>query len=172
MSQIITPRLVLRPLEKTDNVALATLANNRNIWLNLRNTFPYPYTLEKADTFLESIHNHSDAIRFAITQHGEFVGMIGLHPQQDVYAKTAELGYWIGEPFWNQGIISEAIPYIISYGFEHSDWVKIFAGVYDYNIASMRVLEKAGFTKEGVLQKAVFKDGKLLDEHRYAIFRS
>ena len=106
---------------------------------------------------------------FAIIYKEELCGSIGIFPMQDVYRKSAEIGYWIGEEYWGKGIAARAVEKIVQYGFENFDIVKIFAGIFSNNRASERVLEKNGFIKEAVLKKAVFKNDEFLDEHRYAL---
>jgi RimJ/RimL family protein N-acetyltransferase len=97
--------------------------------------------------------------------------MIGLHPQKDVYRLSAELGYWIGEPFWGNGIATKAVELILKYGFETLNLNRIYAGVFEHNIASMRVLEKCDFVKEGIAKQAVIKNNKVIDEHKFAIIK-
>ena len=104
---------------------------------------------------------------FAIDINGEACGGIGIHPQEDVQRKNAELGYWLAEPFWGNGIISKAIPQIVEYGFKNFDITRIYARPYGTNNASQRVLEKAGFTLEGKFEKTLFKNGEFLDEWIY-----
>ena len=92
-------------------------------------------------------------------------------PQADVHRKNAELGYWLAEPYWGQGIITRAITRMVSYGFEHWDIHRIFARPFGTNIASQRALEKAGFVLEARFEKTIFKNGEYLDELVYAIRR-
>ena len=108
---------------------------------------------------------------FAIDYEGQFCGVIGLTRQTDVYKKTAEIGYWIGEPFWNKGIATKSVKLMTSYGLQSLDFIRIHTGVFEYNIGSMRVLEKNGYTKDGVFKKSIFKNGKIWDEHRYSIIK-
>lgn len=160
--------IVLRNFEKTDANRLASLANNKNISQNLRDGFPHPYTLEDAESFLQKYRYQDIESVFAIEYNGEYVGNIGLVPGQDVYRRSAELGYFIGEPYWNKGITTKAVNLITEYGFNKLDLVRIFAGVFEYNIPSQRVLEKCGFQREGILRKSVVKKNKIWDEYRYA----
>ena len=160
--------ITLRQLKETDNTSIATLLNNKNISDNLRDRVPYPYTTEDADHFLNIISKQDPVTTFAIEYKGLFCGVIGLFPQEDVYRKSSEIGYWLGEPFWNKGIMTKAVEMICSFGFEQLDLARIFTGIFEYNKASMTVLEKNGFVKEGIARKAVFKKGQLWDEHRYA----
>ena len=160
--------ITLRHLKETDITSIATLLNNKNITDNLRDRVPFPYTLKDAEHFLNIISKQDAITTFAIEYKRLFCGVIGLFPQEDVYRKSAEIGYWLGEPFWNKGIMTKAVEIICSYGFKQLDIVRIYTGVFEYNKASMAVLEKNGFTKEGIARKAVYKNGHLCDEHRYA----
>ena len=96
------------------------------------------------------------------------MGVISLVAQTDVYKKTAEIGYWIGEPFWNKGIATKTVNIITNYGFDQFNFVRIHTGVFEFNMASMRVLEKAGYKKDGLFEKAVIKNGQIWNEHRYS----
>jgi RimJ/RimL family protein N-acetyltransferase len=160
--------IVLRPLRLTDALRLSELANNEKISRNLRDGFPNPYTLTDAENFLQRFSDQDPVTFFGIDFNGEYVGNISLVPGQDVYRKSAEIGYFIGEPYWNKGIVTKAVNLISEYGFNHLDIVRIHTGVFEYNAASMHVLEKCGFVKEAVFRKSVFKQGKLWDEVRYA----
>ena len=106
---------------------------------------------------------------FAIVVGGEAVGGIGIHPKSGIERKNAELGYWIGEPFWGQGIVSAAVAQMLKYGFETFDIIRIFARPFEHNLASKRVLQKAGFLFEARLEKTLFKQGEYLDELIYAV---
>jgi len=163
--------LQLRPFSLTDKSRFALLANNKNIWNNIRNRMPHPYEESDAADFIKMATNKKPNTILAIEWKGELVGAIGLHPEDesDVYAGTAEMGYWVGEPFWGRGIASKAVAIMIKYGFEELKLRRIFAAAYAYNIASMKVLEKNGFQKEGISKQAVIKNGKIWDEHRYGL---
>lgn len=162
-------KIALRPLQASDRKAFALLANNKNIWNNVRNRMPHPYTEEDADEFILMAHTLGGPTVRAITLDGTLAGVIGLHPAQDVYEGTAELGYWIGEPYWGRGLASAAVKKMIPIGFQEMKLRRIYASVYDYNAASMRVLEKNGFEKEGVAKAAVLKNGKVFDEVKYGL---
>lgn len=157
----------LRKLETSDKSVIAKLLNNKKIWNNLTNKIPYPYTERDAEIFLKFIERDKHHKAFAIEFNREFCGIIGLIKQQDVREKSAEIGYWIGEPFWNKGITTEAVKLITEYGFSNLNIIRIYSTVFEYNIASMKVLEKNGYKKEGVFKKAIFKNNKIWDEHRY-----
>ncbi|MDX9848248.1 MAG: GNAT family protein [Tenuifilaceae bacterium] len=158
----------LREFTPADRDRLAKLANNEKISINLRDGFPHPYTLADAERFIEISRSFSPPQIFAIEYEGHYVGNIGLHRCDDVYRKSAEIGYFLGEPYWNMGIMPKAVTLICDYGFQNLDIVRIHTGVFEFNTASQRVLEKCGFTKEGVFKQAIFKQGKLWDEIRYA----
>ena len=100
---------------------------------------------------------------------GEIIGSIGLVLQSDVYKLTAEIGYWIGEPYWGKGITTKAVQLITEYGFNELGLVRIYTGVFDFNKASQKVLEKAGFKLESIFEKSVVKNNKICDEYRYGL---
>jgi [ribosomal protein S5]-alanine N-acetyltransferase len=162
---------IVRPWALTDAIAVQRYANNRKIWLNLRDLFPHPYSLEDANRFLQYVTNDKPTTTFAIALPTEAIGCIGLQMGRDIHCKTAELGYWLGEPFWGRGIMSEAVAEFTRYGFETFDVNRIYAEPFANNTASARVLEKAGFVCEGRLRASVFKDGQRLDSFLYARVR-
>ncbi|WP_205503086.1 GNAT family N-acetyltransferase [Rufibacter psychrotolerans] len=161
--------VTLRRLTFQDEVSLAQLANNKKVWENLRDYFPHPYAVEHAHQFIRLVQEENPPLTFAITCHDQLCGVISLVRQTDVYRFTAEIGYWLGEPFWHQGIAPRAVQLITAYGFQELGLARIYAGIFEYNAASMRVLEKCGYQKEGIFKKAIFKNGKFWNEHRYAI---
>jgi [ribosomal protein S5]-alanine N-acetyltransferase len=163
--------IILRRLTKDDRTSLAYLANNKKIWDNVRDYLPYPYTENDAESFINLAMWETIPMTLAIEYSGQFCGVIGLTGQSDVYKKTAEIGYWIGEPFWNKGIATIAVKLITSYGLQSLDFVRIHTGVFEYNIGSMRVLEKNDYAKDGVFKKSIFKNEKIWDEHRYSIIK-
>ncbi len=159
----------LRKFKLEDKQGLIELANNPNIAKNLRDGFPHPYTEEDADNFIQSSIESEPTTRFCIEKNGAYVGNVGLHPDSDIYRKNAEIGYFIGEPFWGQGIASQAIKMMVEYGFKELKLHRIQAGVFDYNVASRKVLENAGFEYEGTAKEAIFKHGKFYDELKFGI---
>ena len=108
---------------------------------------------------------------FAIANEEGFIGIVGIHPLTDIYARIADLGYWLGEPHWGKGHASRAVQLMIDYTWQETQVLRIEAGVFDHNPASMRVLEKCGFYKEAVRKNRLIKDGKLYDEHMYVLLR-
>ena len=144
--------------------SLVLHANNINIWNNLRNYFPHPYTEQNGEEWLEKVIGVEPFINMAIDLDGAAVGGIGIGLNTDVYIMSAEISYWLGQPFWGQGIATEAIRQMVEYAFYYFDIVRIYAEVFENNKSSMRVLEKNGFYLEGVRRKAVLKNGVLMDD--------
>jgi len=161
----------VRSWEWRDRDALVRHANNRKIWINLRDHFPYPYTDEDARDWLASIVRREPENNFAIDVAGEAVGGIGFTVQPDVGRRSAEIGYWLGEEFWGRGIATDALIAMTDHAFANYDICRIYAYVFGWNGASARVLEKAGYTLEGRLRKSVTKDGQTIDNLIYAIIR-
>ena len=159
---------LLRPWRSGDELSLLNHANNRKIWENVRDHFPHPYTLPDAERWIFHASTNLQDTVFAIIVNGNAVGSIGLIAKEDVYRKSMEIGYWLGEEFWGKGIITEAIGAITAYGFSKFDIVRIYADVFEWNAASARVLEKNGFTFEARLKKAIVKNGRIGDVLMYA----
>ena len=168
MILLTNENVTIREFTTDDKYRLAELANNPKISINLRDGFPNPYTVSDAENFLEKYAAQQSSLVLAIEYNGVYVGNIGLHKATDVYRKSAEIGYFLGEPYWNLGIMTKAVNMICNYGFKTMDIVRIHAGIFSFNPASMRVLEKCGFKKEAVFEKAIIKEGKIYDEIRYA----
>lgn len=159
----------LQNLNLTSPEAIQRLANNHAIALNLRDAFPYPYTIEDAITFLGLAKNGELEHVFGIYKDNTFVGCRSLIPQHDVYRINAEIGYWIGEPYWGKGYATETVRLLLNFAFEALNLLRVYANIYEYNIGSMKVLEKVGFEKEAVIKSSVIKEGKITDEHLYSI---
>lgn len=160
-------RFTLRKFRETDLESIVKYADNHNVAKYLTNQFPHPYSKENGKAYL-SIAIGDPGI-FAIDVDGEAVGCIGIFLQSDIHAKNAELGYWLGEPFWGKGIITRAIRELTAYGFRTFDINRIFARPFSVNKASQKVLEKSGFTFEARLKDAIYKNGMYMDELIYAI---
>ncbi|HNU40673.1 MAG TPA: GNAT family protein [Methanothrix sp.] len=158
----------IRDWREDDAASIAQYANNKKIWINLRDAFPHPYTLADADAFLCKVMGMKPRTYFAIASDDEAIGSIALMPVDDVHRFTAELGYWLAEPFWGNGIMTDAVRALSDYAFNELGIQRIFAEPYTTNAASARVLEKSGFSLEGVIRAAVFKDGRMLDQYLYA----
>lgn len=169
--EILLTQAVLRPWRPGDEASLVKHANNRKIWRNVRDLFPYPYTPQHAREWVHRAGRVHPRTNFAIAVDGDAVGGIGIVLREDIYRRSAEIGYWLGEEFWGRGIVTEAVKAMSDWGFAHFDICRIYAGVFEWNPASMRVLEKAGYTLEARLAKQVTKDGETIDEFIYAIVR-
>lgn len=160
--------VVIRELMDSDLPKLAEYGNNPKVAINLRDSFPHPYSFEDAVKFKEMVDSMNPKVIFAIEYKGEYAGNICLIPCSDVYRKSAEIGYFLGEPFWNKGIMTQAVNLISKWGFENLGVVRIHTGVFEFNKASQRVLEKCGFVLEGTFLKAVIKNNQLYNEIRFA----
>lgn len=165
------PGYVVRPFQPGDRDALVRHANNWKVARNMRDRFPHPYTAAEADAWLALVATQSPATNFAIATADELIGGIGLTLQDDVFRRSAELGYWLGEAYWGRGIATAAVRAFTKYAFEAHDLLRVFAGVFSWNPGSMRVLVKAGYIREGVLRQSVVKDGQVLDKMLYAATR-
>jgi RimJ/RimL family protein N-acetyltransferase len=161
-------QVILRDLSEDDVVKFATYANNEDIRINMRDAFPNPFTPQDAMRYLLKVQEQQPKTFFAISCKGEYVGNISLTPGIDVYRLGAELAYFVGAKFQNQGIATEAVNLMTHYGFEHLGLLRIHAGIFSFNKASQRVLEKCGFTKEGVFKNGIIKNNHVYDEIRYA----
>jgi len=155
-----------------DEVSLQKHANNPKVSACLMDRFPSPYTIDAAIFWVNNLLEQDPLVNFAITIHDQVIGGIGIEPRQDVYRKTAIIGYWLSEELWGRGIMPEAVKLVTNYAFENLDFIRLQASVYSKNPASMRVLEKVGYVKEGIMRNAVIKNGAVMDEHLYAILKS
>ncbi|MCI0336516.1 MAG: GNAT family N-acetyltransferase [Acidobacteria bacterium] len=161
----------IRSWRSGDEESLVRHANNYKIWRNVRDRFPHPYTMQDARAWIEHARYEEPKTNFAIVVDGAAVGGIGLVLQTDIYRRSAEIGYWLGEEFWGRGIASEAVRTFTEWAFDNFDLCRIYAGVLEWNPASMRVLEKAGFQFEARLRKGVTKEGKTMDDFLYSVVR-
>jgi RimJ/RimL family protein N-acetyltransferase len=168
---IQTERLTLSQLVEKDVSSIAELLQHR-IFSDLTSNIPYPYVENDARSWVkmskEAFENNA-GYTFAIrNKEGQIMGAIGLHDRED---DKAELGYWIGIPYWNKGYVTEAAKAIIDFGFDELKLNKIFATHFLHNPASGRIMEKIGMKKEAVLIKEVKKDGEYFDLVRYCILK-
>lgn len=163
----------MRKWMPADAADVAFYANNEKIAANLRNVFPYPYTLEDAEAYVNSCASDPEERQIcrAVLIDGRAAGSVGIFCGQDVYDKSAELGYWLAEEFWGQGIMTEAVKLLVREAFEKFDIVRIYAEPFAHNTGSRRVLEKAGFALEGVMKQGVHKNGRIYDYCMYALTR-
>lgn len=165
-------KYILRKWTLSDRESVAENANNIHIWNNLRDYFPNPYTVEDGEAFIRMVTaKPKPTTDFAIVIDGNAVGGIGIVLQSDVERISAEIGYWLGENYWNKGIMTEVVKEMAMYVFTHFPISKLYAPVFDFNIASQRVLEKAGFEKEAILKQAAIKNNQVIDLHYYGLIK-
>jgi ribosomal-protein-alanine N-acetyltransferase len=158
----------VRSYRPEDAGSLAAYADNRKIWQNLRDGFPHPYTIDHAKDFIRRALRADPETNFAVCVDGAAAGGIGFTLHTDVERISAEIGYWLGEPFWGRGIMTEALRAVTRYAVEQHHLHRIYAVPYEPNKASHRVLEKAGYRLEGRMRKSALKDGKIIDQFLYA----
>ena len=163
----------LREWSMEDAADLKVAISNKKILDNLRDGIPYPYTEEDAEEFIHAAlaAEKETQYSFAVTYDGKAIGSIGVFRKENVHRLTAELGYYIAEPYWGKGIMTEAVKQMCTYIFENTDIIRIFAEPYASNQASCRVLEKAGFQLEGTLRQNAVKNGQLVDMKMYAVLK-
>jgi ribosomal-protein-alanine N-acetyltransferase len=169
--EIEGPGFTLRGWKPTDAESLQKHADNFKLYCCLTDKFPHPYTMADAMGWVIMMKDQDPMINFAIAIDGNVAGAIGLERRSDVYRKTALIGYWLGEEYWGRGIMPEAVKLVAAYAFANLDFIRLQAGVFSNNSKSMRVLEKAGFTKEGILKSSIIKNDVILDEHLYALVK-
>lgn len=163
----------IREWRITDAADLAAALSNQNIQDNLRDGLPYPYTEKDALAYIQAMcaADKQDTFAYAITSDDKVIGSIGVFRQQNIHRLTAELGYYIAEPYWGKGIMTQAVKKICTYVFSNSDVIRIYAEPFAHNLASCRVLEKAGFQFEGTLRQNAVKNGRVLDMKLYALLK-
>ena len=163
----------IRSWKIEDAQNLANALNNKDIHDNLRDGLPLPYTVSDAESFISTMlsADKDSTYAWAITIDDAPVGSIGVFRKDNVHRLTAEMGYYVAEEYWGKGVTTEAVKQACRYIFDNTDIVRIFADPYDFNLASCRVLEKAGFTYEGTLRKNAVKNGQLVDMKMYAVIR-
>ena len=159
---------LIRSWRKGDEENLPFHANNRQIWINLRDQFPHPYSRADAERWLKHVVAVTPETNFAIDVNGEAVGGIGLVLQDDVERCSAEVGYWLSEQYWGRGIATAALQAVTAFAFKHFHLTRVFAIPFAHNEASIKVLEKAGYICEGRLRRSAIKDGVVLDQFMYA----
>lgn len=169
---IVLERCRLRPWRTADAETIAVHMNDRGVWRNLRNRVPHPYTLGDARTFLAEHVGVEPPLGLAIEIDGAAVGALGARRGSDVYWRTMELGFWLGRTYWGRGVMSEAVPAFADWVFDtYPDVCRLHAEVMSWNLASARVLEKAGFVREGTLRAAVTKEGRTIDKWWFGLVR-
>ena len=163
---------IIRSWQQGDELTLPQHANNRAIWLNLRDRFPYPYTQADAQQWIVSVVGVIPETSFAITVSGEAVGGIGLVLHEDIERCSAEVGYWLAQPYWGRGILTVALKAFTHYAFNEFELTRLYAVPFLGNLASIKVLEKAGYQCEGIMRRSAIKDGQVVDQALYAYIKS
>lgn len=159
---------VVRPWRASDIDSLVRHANNINIARQLRDRFPNPYTRASAIAFIQNVAGEREPANLAVDVGGEAVGGIGFVAGTDVERFSAEIGYWLGEPYWGRGIVSEALALVTAFVFERRNMLRLFALPFADNAASRRVLEKAGYVCEAIMRSSSVKYGRPRDQALYA----
>lgn len=163
--------LQLRSWRKADLDALLRHANNPKIAANLRDQFPHPYTRRDGLEYLEFVRGQKPERSFALQYQGEAIGGLGFQIGLDIARISAEMGYWVGETFWGRGFATRAAEAASEWAFAEYKLTRVFALVFSHNLASIRVLEKAGFQREALLRCSAIKNGVVLDQLIYAKIR-
>ena len=161
---------VLRPWRATDAKVITPLMNDREVWLNLSDRVPHPYLLKHATQFIAVQSKKKPPMAMAITVGGKAVGGIGIMPGEGISRVSAEIGYWLGRQHWGKGLGSAALVGMTKYVGEAFEFSRIFALVFQRNPSSARILEKAGYVREGAMRQSVIKDGVIEDEYLYAYY--
>ena len=164
-------RCAVRPWVSTDAESLQRHANNRNVSMHLRDRFPYPYEPQHAMTFLARISEQAEPTAWAIDVDGEAVGGVGLELHSDVERVSAEIGYWLTERLWGRGIVTEVVRAVTVEAFKRYDLTRLYAVAFANHVASIRVLEKCGYVKEGYMKQSAIKDGQIRDQLLYAAYK-
>ena len=166
-----TSGLLLRPWRSEDRLSLVKHGDSYKVWRNLTDMFPRPYTLEEADRWVRFATSSVSGIHLAVSFEGEAIGGIGVIGKESNHRFTGKFGYWLGEEFWGRGFATSAAFAMVRYAFEERTFARLEAPVFAWNPASARVLEKVGFSLEGVHRRDIFKDGQFTDSLMYALIR-
>ncbi len=160
-------RSVVRSWQPSDTRTIVRHANNRQVWLMLRDQFPYPYSERDSAKFIAYVRTQRPETSFAIEVDGEAAGGIGLKLHTDIERVSAEIGYWLGQDHWGRGICAEAVLAVTAYAVDAYGLTRVFAVPFAHNVASCRVLEKAGYVLEGTMRRSAIKDGRIVDQKLY-----
>ncbi|HYQ95873.1 MAG TPA: GNAT family protein [Candidatus Eisenbacteria bacterium] len=171
MTEITLKHCSVREWRPSDVDSLVAQANNVKVWRNLHDGFPHPYTRADAEAWIKQTMNATPDTVFAITVDGKAVGGIGFTRGTGELRLTATIGYWLGEDYWGRGITTEALRAVTDQTLANFDFARIEAYVFEWNLASARVLEKVGYTREARLRKRITKEGRTVDCFLYARLR-
>lgn len=163
----------IRKWKIEDAEQLKDAINNKKILDNLRDGIPYPYTIENAKEFITKTLNapNNSQYSWAILGDDQVIGSVGVYRKDNIHYYTAEIGYYIAEKYWGNGIMTKVIKEVCEYIFKETDIIRIFAEPFTYNVGSCKVLEKAGFELEGILRNNAIKNNKILDMKMYSIIK-
>lgn len=163
----------IRPWRIEDAKDLSKALNNKNIQNNLRDGLPYPYTAADAEFYINAMleADPSSTFAYAITVDDVAIGSIGAFRQANIHSRSAEVGYYIAEPYWGKGLTTSAVKQLSEHLFHSTDIIRLFAEPFAYNMGSRRVLEKAGFEYEGTLRSNAVKNGKIIDMRMYSLIK-
>ncbi|MDE2049658.1 MAG: GNAT family N-acetyltransferase [Gammaproteobacteria bacterium] len=166
--ELVGARCIVRPFVVADAASVASVANDRRIWLQLRDLFPHPYHLADAEAWISHVRSFDPPHALAIVVNERAVGAVGLELMADINRRSAEIGYWLGTAYWGGGIATDAVTLVTDWAFRAFRLVRIFAQPFARNVASRRVLEKAGYALEGIMRSSGVKDGAVRDQCMYA----
>ena len=169
--KISAGKYVIRSFEDHDAAPLAKYVSNPNVTRTLVARYPAPYTEEHAKSWIDLCHLEAEPVNFAITDNDDLVGGIGLTVQRGARRRAAEVGFWVAEAQWGKGIATEALRAFTDYAFSRFDLIRLFAYVFEGNVASASVLEKVGFTYEGTLESSIVKNDEVYGELVFALVR-
>lgn len=163
----------IREWRPEDKTALAATLNNPKVLDMLRDGLPRPYTEQAAEDYIRAMlaSDPGKVFAFAVTVDGKVIGSVSVTRRDNIHYRTAELGYYIGEPYWGRGYMTSAVRQVCRHVFQCSDIVRIFAEPFAHNSASCRVLEKAGFVCEGTMKSNAEKNGQIVDMKLYALVK-
>ena len=161
---VILPKVTIRPLTTADVPSMARHLDDRALWLCLSDRIPHPYLEEHGIAFLKYVAQEAPATTFGLEVDGEVAGTIAAFLQNDVERGTAEIGYWLGRAHWGKGIGTQAVAAFVAHCFQTYALRRLYARCFSHNVASIRVLEKAGFVREGVMRDAIIKDDVVFDQ--------
>ncbi len=165
------PQIRIRKFKRSDARSLMHHANNKNIARYMRDVFPSPYGLTDARIFIANASLPDEKTILGIDLDGDIIGATGLFPQSDVYFRNTEIGYWIGEEYWGRGYTTVAVQQMIPMAFENKNTHRLYAKIFESNIASLRILQKLGFTEESFIPNMITKFGESEGEYTYALLR-
>jgi ribosomal-protein-alanine N-acetyltransferase len=168
--KILCRGCLLRPLVAADAESLARHANDHAVWKNLRDRFPYPYSVADARAYIAHVASSRIQTSFGVVVEDQAIGSISLVLGDDIARQSAEVGYWIGQEFWGRGIMVEALRATTQYAFDSLALARVFAVPFATTTRSARVLEKAGYVREGLMRRSAVKEGVILDQLLYAAY--